>query len=263
MELLKQLFIPVCVLWAGITAAVAQRDWRIAVIAVVFSLSYGIVVTLLEKAQEKKQQAREAEAQVIVDKLVPKFNLINLPYDSLGEFKELLTKKDEIREVIQTLSNNSILQPEQLISQVETLLETYYNLVLASKKIEPFTASGIIRELDVEIENLEESLQACDDEIMKQNFQMALANKKGEKEKVVEFQQDKKRISAQLTNIATAVENIYVRLVHFSLTPQDFDHVSQKQITDQIDDLIRGLQVSEKIAREVNLTVNERKLKVV
>ncbi|MBM3299720.1 MAG: hypothetical protein FJY85_07180, partial [Deltaproteobacteria bacterium] len=247
--------IPLSALAASVITAAVTGVWPVVLLGAAAVLVIGCQGYLEEReaSAKKARETRPATIESLPDplKLAPRYR---------DNFQSLLQKRSEIMSVLHSLANSSVLQQEHICAQVDSLLESYYDLAQKIEKVAPFISSGVIHSIETQISEIERALRDCDDDLRSKNLRMALDNKSDERERVIELRKQRKRIEAQLLNVSTALQSIYVRLVHFSMTPHDADTMISAEITDQVGELIQELQTSENIAREIKAAVEQRRL---
>jgi hypothetical protein len=222
---------------SAVTSWISGQWWIVAL-----GVLAGVVIAVQSAMGEKEDLASQA--------VEPAYDLSLLDPALRKRFNALLEKKQEISVALGDLKDSPYLSCDDIEFRVQDLVDSYYDLILKLEKIRPFIQRKSMAEAKKSVAGLKKRLKEPGDEVTRENLTMALENKTDQLNRLLEMQSYSRRINSQLINLVSALNNIYLRIVQLRVSPNSsIDHTSE--ITDRINELILDVDISEKVAREI------------
>ena len=166
-------------------------------------------------------------------------------------FQALLKKRDQILQVLDELKDSPVLDLPQMRSQVNDLVDSYYNLVLKLERLKPFVDKKAISSLKQSIGQLQAHIRSCSDAETRENLKMALENKTDELHGLLELRKHHQRIDSQLLNVVSSFNSMYTAILQIQLSPETSGRPA-REIHDTISDLREDVDISERVVEELN-----------
>lgn len=186
------------------------------------------------------------------------YDLTLLNHELRVQFRSLLEEKEKILNELKGKKDDAFfLNSEEISNRVDSLVSSYYDHLLKLEKIRPFIDERAIGALRKSIEDLKRETQKCTDEVTLQNLSLALNNKTDQMNRLTELVKYRDRVESQLVNLVSALNSLYVRIVHIGLSP-DLDPT--QEVRKSIDNLLLDVEVAEKTTREFHQIIRESDL---
>lgn len=231
--------IPMTVLAASVITTYFTRLWWLVPLGL---LASGITTLLAARAERD---------QALLDAGEPEYDLARLTPRLRKRFQALLLKRHEILQALEELEDSPFLRCDEVAAKTTELVDSFYELLVKLDKLSPLLTTGSLAKARSAVEDLKVRVDNAQDHVTRENLRMALDNKTDELNRLSELRTYQKRIASQLANLVSALGTIHLRIVQLGLTSDtSMDHTPE--ITDNISDLIVEVEISEKVARELD-----------
>ena len=170
---------------------------------------------------------------------------------SRRRFHALLKKKQQILDTLKDLGDSPLLPVDDMAERVNSLVESYYQLLIKLHTILPFVDGKAVDRVKRSVTMLKKQVSQCTDEVTRENFSMALRNKTDELNRLMELEKHSKRIDSQLVTVGTGLNSIHAAILQIKVSPESSGAPAQ-EIKDRIGQLLLDVDISERVVRELN-----------
>jgi chaperonin cofactor prefoldin len=170
---------------------------------------------------------------------------------SKKRFRTLLKKKQQILDTLNDLGDSPLLPVDDMAERVNSLVESYYQLLIKLHTILPFIDEKAVDRVRRSVAMLKKQVDQSTDDVTKENLSLALRNKSDELNRLTELQKHAKRIDSQLVTVGTGLNSIHAAIVQIKVSPESSGAPAQ-EVKQRIGELLLDVDISERVVRELN-----------